>query len=814
MKRFITVLACLVFALTLFAQENNSRLNVRKLELVPRDTEGSVARKVDGNEKPCALIKIQTPNMNEAERNKLEFYADRGTFVYPHKAVGEVKLYLTFGCKTLIIMHPDYGKLVYDMPISVEGYKTYEMVLDANKEFTSAPIQVNSNWVLVKVTPADAIVTIDGKFCSGQTMLSVGDPHSLVVKHGLYHDYEQTIYASAKETKVFTVNMTPAFGSLYIDSKPESGAIVMLNGRRAGVTPYRRDTIPSGEYEVSLFLDMYESLTKTVRVRDNNASEVEFAMKPSFAMITVVTDDDVDIYIDNEPKGKGSWTGRLSEGKHMAEARKASHHDSRQAIDLKAGDNKTVTLASPAPIYGGLSISTEPFEAAVYLDGNRIGTSPMLQSNVLIGRHTIAFEKEGYRKLTKEVVVTEQQVLDVRETLERGKEITFYSSIKNVAVFADDVYYGILPLNAEKSAELNIPEDYQLGDDFAAIKAKAEQGDAAAQNNLGQCYFIGKGVDKNDTIAFYWFKESAKNGNHTGQTNLARCLCDGYGTEVNDDEGYKWATKAAVDNKNAAAVNLMGTFYAAGKYVKQDSKEAAKWYTEASKSGFMVAQTNIGDGYLSGDGVKKNYKEALRWYQKAADQGYVRAQVCIGYCYEMGYGVKKDNAEALKWYRKAADQDYDYAETKVAYFYHYGQGVTQDYAEALKWYHKAADQGYAWAINNIGYCYNTGAGVDKNLEEAVNWYRKAADHGYSVAQYNLGVCYYHGHGVNKDYEEAVKWYRVAAEKGYADAQNNLGYCYAMGNGVKQDYKEAKKWYKKAAAQGNERAKQNLKNLRY
>lgn len=79
------------------------------------------------------------------------------------------------------------------------------MVLDAKKENLSSQITLTSNYVKIKVMPADAVINIDGNYYSdGNAYITVDEPHNLVVSHELYHDYEQTIYASSKEKLSYT----------------------------------------------------------------------------------------------------------------------------------------------------------------------------------------------------------------------------------------------------------------------------------------------------------------------------------------------------------------------------------------------------------------------------------------------------------------------------------------------------------------------------------------------------------------------------------------------------------------------------------
>ena len=446
---FLLILFCVLF--DTYAQQNNSRLNVKSLKLIENDTEASRTMKKDKNGDKCALIKIQTPNMNEAERNRLQFQADMGTFVYDDKtAVGEVKIFLTEGCKTLIIMHPDYGKLNYAMPLTLEGWKTYEMVLMADKDDVAAPktISLNSNYVIINVTPKDALINVDGKLCTnGKVNLTVDEPHHLEVSHKLYHTYEMEIHASATEKLKYDVNLAPAFGWLKIDSKPESGAIVLIDGERKGMTPFTSDTLPSGEYEVKLMKDMYETGTFTVVVKDTQTQEIELPIKPTFSQVTVTTDSESDIFIDGEKKGKGKWQGRLLEGTHILEARKISHRTTVVKLDVIVGKNESVVINNPVPIYGALDIQSEPDEAEVYLDGVKIGETPLKKNDVLVGNRTIRFEKKGCATLIKSYKVEEGNILSIYEKLDSGKIITVTTGREGDEIYVDGKLAGHSPLD-------------------------------------------------------------------------------------------------------------------------------------------------------------------------------------------------------------------------------------------------------------------------------------------------------------------------------------------------------------------------------
>jgi len=288
------------------------------------------------------------------------------------------------------------------------------------------------------------------------------------------------------------------------------------------------------------------------------------------------------------------------------------------------------------------------------------------------------------------------------------------------------------------AAALRLPA--QQSDDglkfFEDTKAKAELGDARAQNDLGFCYHEGRGVAQNYTEAIKWYHIAANQGNAESQFNL-------------------------------------GTCYEHSQGVAQDYVEAAKWYRNAADQNLAGAQYNLGICYRDGKGVPQDLVEAVKWYRKAADQDNVSAQSELGVCYHDGKGVTKDYLEAVKWYRKAADHGVAVAQFNLANCYIEGQGVVKNYVETVNWYRKAAEQGFAAAQYNIGVCYANGEGVAKDIVEAAKYYRKAANQNYPEAQVNLGNAYFDGKGVPKDYVEAYKWYNLASAQGLEIAKEYL-----------------------------------------
>jgi hypothetical protein len=185
--------------------------------------------------------------------------------------------------------------------------------------------------------------------------------------------------------------------------------------------------------------------------------------------------------------------------------------------------------------------------------------------------------------------------------------------------------------------------------------ARAEQGDAKVQFDLGTRYYYGRGVPQDYSEAARWYRKAAEHGNARAQFDLGSMLHDGKG-------------------------------------VPQDHSEAVRWFREAAEQGDQRAQSALGYAYYNGEGVPQEYSEAVGWYRKSGDQGYSLAQQALGYMYAHGQGVPQDDAQAVAWYRKAAEQGDVVAQRSLGYMYTTGRGVLQDKTEASRWYSRASAQ--------------------------------------------------------------------------------------------------------------------------
>lgn len=88
------------------------------------------------------------------------------------------------------------------------------------------------------------------------------------------------------------------------------------------------------------------------------------------------------------------------------------------------------------------------------------------------------------------------------------------------------------------------------------LRIDAEQGNAIAQNRLGDSYFFGEGVQQEFRQAVYWYEKAANQGNATAQYNLGICYRTGKGVNEDQQQAEYWFRKAASRGNKASKESL------------------------------------------------------------------------------------------------------------------------------------------------------------------------------------------------------------------------------------------------------------------
>lgn len=456
MRKFLCILLLIIMSsVTLNAQD----YIIESVEHLPTDMTARTYIKEDGMGRQCAVLRFATQGIAPEKRAGFYFQPDFGSEVVEKSLQnGEIWVWVSPNIKVLRVMHAELGSYELHftkyLPDAVQELHTYKVILKAVVVTPQTPEKTQYNYLIVKADQPNAAISFDGQFINmGEASKSfkVGETHTWSIECELYHTESGT--ATIVKDNAVTVEKTlrPAFGYINVTSTPESGANVFIDNKFAGTTPFKTDRIASGEHKVRVMKEMYSTAEKTITVTDGNTTQAAIALSANFVNATVTTDSDADIYIDSELKGKGRWTGRLSDGSHTFEARKASHRSSFKNVTLTLGKDENITIPNPEPIYGTLDVNSSPMGATIIIDGRNCGTTPKVLYDVLIGSHELRLEKSGCATVTKTITLDETNLLAVNEKLQTGREISISTDRNGDEIYADGNYLGTSPLTATLS---------------------------------------------------------------------------------------------------------------------------------------------------------------------------------------------------------------------------------------------------------------------------------------------------------------------------------------------------------------------------
>jgi TPR repeat protein len=178
-------------------------------------------------------------------------------------------------------------------------------------------------------------------------------------------------------------------------------------------------------------------------------------------------------------------------------------------------------------------------------------------------------------------------------------------------------------------------------EEAALIANSAERGSAGAQVLLAVIYKDGAaGYAQNDKLAAYWFERAAEQGNAYAEQMLGDWYAQGKGVPQNLKVAADWREKAA-NRGNVQAQLKLGKMYLAGEGVAKDPVKAENWLNRAAVEGNSEAQYLLAKMYHAGEGVTKNRAAAGNLLAKSAAQGYEDAVKLMHFMESFGFGLEE-----------------------------------------------------------------------------------------------------------------------------------------------------------------------------
>lgn len=439
MNRLCAVIFMLV-ALTVSAQRlrvTDARRTIEPMTVAMQRT--------DFNNEICALVKVQLPIAGTGFEGNL--IGDT-----PFK-INEYWVYLTPGTKMLHIKAPGYYPLMADFrelglgPLA--GKTVYYLVVEPEAQGGAAAPKVETNYVVMTLTPPTATVRIDGQPVdvvdgSVMSLLKLGT-HSYQAEAAGYEPASGTFQITAAQKT--NLNLALKSRKAFLDVASLPGTAIFVNGSRRGTEKVRLELSP-GLYNVELKCEGFKPHMQTVELKSSEEFRLEFTdFVPVYGELNVsYRPVGAKISLDGKPLGESPLNlSNVPVGSHKLTIEAAGHIPFNQTINISE--------SAPVELSGTLQKQNEQTPAAqtqsvgattaVSLSNNKVDIEfdyrPNLTITELIERPLGFLKvKRGSMWDISEAQITEQ----CNNALSRGLVKTVHWSKKNKEVFyfeyADD----------------------------------------------------------------------------------------------------------------------------------------------------------------------------------------------------------------------------------------------------------------------------------------------------------------------------------------------------------------------------------------
>jgi len=208
---------------------------------------------------------------------------------------------------------------------------------------------------------------------------------------------------------------------LLLSSEP-SGAMVLLDDKKVGATPYR-GTLQPGPHSIKLELKGYAELSRIFTLEPSRDKELSVALmalpKEPAATIESVPSG-AQVLVDGKPMGQTPFVGALAAGTHHVTLRLAGRHELENDFEMPAGRDLSLRFALPEPTTSSkphLVVTSTPDGAALKIDDHEAGFTPW-SGELAAGKHSLTLSLAGHKPQTRELVAQANRETDATFTLQ------------------------------------------------------------------------------------------------------------------------------------------------------------------------------------------------------------------------------------------------------------------------------------------------------------------------------------------------------------------------------------------------------------
>jgi PEGA domain len=252
--------------------------------------------------------------------------------------------------------------------------------------------------LIIKSTPAKADVIIlktkQGVTPLTRKRIEVGSYIVKLVKPGYQTEWRRVTVKAGKGYPV-NITLTPIQASVLLVSKPDHVKIYLDNELR-GETPLLLKRLPLGKYSARIEKQGFSTREISWTLENAKPKKISISLISNVAKLTIdSTPKECQVFINEQARGVTPLSLILEEGKHKIRLEKSGFSPVEESVTVLRAKKytKNYTLKQ---LPGGLSITTIPADATIYINNRSCGNSPVKVEGLPAGKYTIRVTKNSF----------------------------------------------------------------------------------------------------------------------------------------------------------------------------------------------------------------------------------------------------------------------------------------------------------------------------------------------------------------------------------------------------------------------------------
>jgi formylglycine-generating enzyme required for sulfatase activity len=264
--------------------------------------------------------------------------------------------------------------------------------------------------VEITVTPQPEELRLPGTLfklrLTDRYLLRAGTHRVAAVLAG-YYPLDTEIEVGIAPDQSIALELEKLPGLVTLTTVPEAGAEVRLDGEPFGVTPLRDAEIRPGAHRLELVAARYLPEVRQIDVPGGGERQsLEISLTPNWAPISLSSQPaNAEVVVDGTVMGLTPVDVELAAGQHDLEIRLRGYNAWRSSITVVADRPEELPLVRLSQADGRVELVTDPEGAAVSVDGEFRGQTPLTLRLDPGREHSINVTKAGYEPVTRSLSV-------------------------------------------------------------------------------------------------------------------------------------------------------------------------------------------------------------------------------------------------------------------------------------------------------------------------------------------------------------------------------------------------------------------------